>query len=295
MELTSAIYPIESLLANEEGSLAFSVVIDPEGKVAAIIKGTSTGSAVLDTQAYATVQRWRFAPATYDGRTIHASLDLNLTWKLPLESAEPFLLPEDTDMPEEAFAVDGSPPKKIRGSVYSSDYPSVSVSAGEAGETMTKVLIGTTGDVEKAIVVDSSGYKRLDDAALKTISRFKYTPGTVRGRPTAMWSVIRVTFRLYDTGPGRFCHFKPFAERNARHMSDRNDTTVTTSPWYLINADGTIGELLMLTEEGWMRWSAPMVERLNQGRRRTPPPRLQGERRTCWIDNVITVEQAGAN
>jgi TonB family protein len=289
-------YPIEALLAAEEGDVSFSLVIDPEGKVVRVFQGASSGSDRLDTQAHSIAYQWRFTPAMHQGRPVYASYDVKGSWKLPLESAEAFLLPEDTDMPEEAFEQNGSPPRRIDGArPRAADYPSNSVQLGEQGEVIAKALISDVGTVASVLVVDSSGFQRLDDAAVSYINRrYRYEPGKINGRPVPMWIVTRITFRLYE-GDGRFCHFKPFAERNARRMAGMDEEVVKTSPWYLINADGTIGELLMLTEDGWMKWSQPMVARLNEGRRRTRPPVLRGERRLCWVDNTITVDAAGAN
>lgn len=76
-------------------------------------------------------------------------------------------------------------------------YPPISRRMSEEGLVTLLVLIGPDGSVIDAKVEKSSGYARLDQAALdgaKTRCRFK--PGTVDGKPEAMWYRYRYQFKL---------------------------------------------------------------------------------------------------
>lgn len=76
-------------------------------------------------------------------------------------------------------------------------YPAMSRRLGETGKVVVRVLIGADGRAEKAEIAQSSGYQRLDDAALQTArDRWRYVPGTKAGVPTAMWFKVPINFVL---------------------------------------------------------------------------------------------------
>ena len=53
------------------------------------------------------------------------------------------------------------------------DYPALSVRRGEQGQVVLNVLIGIDGKAQKAEIVKSSGFERLDAAALATVQRWR--------------------------------------------------------------------------------------------------------------------------
>jgi protein TonB len=58
------------------------------------------------------------------------------------------------------------------------------------------VLIGVEGKAQKAEIVKSSGYERLDAAALATVLRWRYVPGKRGGVPEEMWFKVPLAFVL---------------------------------------------------------------------------------------------------
>ncbi len=76
------------------------------------------------------------------------------------------------------------------------DYPRMSVRLGEQGQVMVKVLIGADGVPQKAEVQTSSGFERLDKAALDAAMRWRYVPGKRGGVAEAMWYQVPITFNL---------------------------------------------------------------------------------------------------
>ena len=60
-------------------------------------------------------------------------------------------------------------------------YPSASRRNGEAGTTKLEICVNAAGRVTSASVAGSSGYQRLDDAALKWIRGERFRPGKVNG------------------------------------------------------------------------------------------------------------------
>jgi protein TonB len=78
------------------------------------------------------------------------------------------------------------------------DYPSISQRLGETGSVVVELLVGTDGRVTDSRIRQSSGFDRLDKAAIAGLSRCRFTPGTVDGQAEAAWAQMRYTFRTPD-------------------------------------------------------------------------------------------------
>ncbi len=76
------------------------------------------------------------------------------------------------------------------------DYPRMSVRLGEQGQVILKVLIGADGVPQKAELQTSSGFERLDKAALDAAMRWRYVPGKRGGVAETMWYLLPMTFNL---------------------------------------------------------------------------------------------------
>lgn len=76
------------------------------------------------------------------------------------------------------------------------EYPKASRRMGEQGRVILRVLIGTDGRAHRAEVRVTSGYDRLDEAALKAVLAWKYEPGRRHGVPESMWFDVPVQFVL---------------------------------------------------------------------------------------------------
>lgn len=75
-------------------------------------------------------------------------------------------------------------------------YPRMSRRMGEQGAVLVRLLISVDGRAEQAEIRVSSGYARLDEAALETVKRWRYVPGKRAGVPEAMWFNVPVRFVL---------------------------------------------------------------------------------------------------
>ena len=75
-------------------------------------------------------------------------------------------------------------------------YPPISKRLGEQGKVLVRVLIGPDGAPQKAELKRSSGFDRLDRAALEYVMKCRYVPGKVAGVPQAMWHEAPVNFVL---------------------------------------------------------------------------------------------------
>ena len=80
---------------------------------------------------------------------------------------------------------------------FQPDYPPTSRRLGEEGSVILQVLVGTDGKVQDGKIKTSSGFSRLDEAALKHALRaWRFTPGTEDGAPVTVWHSVKVTFKI---------------------------------------------------------------------------------------------------
>ena len=75
-------------------------------------------------------------------------------------------------------------------------YPPLSKRLGEQGNVLVRTLIGADGVPQKAEIKQSSGFDRLDQAALATALRWRYVPGKRAGVPETMWFNVPFSFVL---------------------------------------------------------------------------------------------------
>lgn len=76
-------------------------------------------------------------------------------------------------------------------------YPAMSRRLGEEGTVVLLLTVNEEGRVTEAKVQTTSGFDRLDEAATKEAARsWRFLPGTINGKPSAMQMPIRVTFKL---------------------------------------------------------------------------------------------------
>lgn len=74
------------------------------------------------------------------------------------------------------------------------EIPRLSILRNEQGRVVVAALIDLDGRAQQPYIKVSSGYARLDDAALATVKAWRYVPGKRGGVPVAMWYDIPFTF-----------------------------------------------------------------------------------------------------
>jgi protein TonB len=75
-------------------------------------------------------------------------------------------------------------------------YPSLSARLGETGNTVYKVWIGVDGKPQRAELVSSSGFPRLDKAAYDTVMSWRYVPGKRNGVAETMAFNVPIHWEL---------------------------------------------------------------------------------------------------
>ena len=90
-----------------------------------------------------------------------------------------------------------TPPRAIMATHTIPDYPPVSRRLGEQGMLRLRLAIGADGAVEDARVETSSGYRRLDDAAIQWVkAHWRYEPAMQGPKAIPSTATADVTFRL---------------------------------------------------------------------------------------------------
>ena len=75
-------------------------------------------------------------------------------------------------------------------------YPRLSKDIGEQGVVGVRLFINESGEVKSVTVVQSSGYERLDKAALQLASRIRFKPYLINGTPSRVNAGISIKFQL---------------------------------------------------------------------------------------------------
>jgi protein TonB len=76
------------------------------------------------------------------------------------------------------------------------DYPPQSRRLREQGLVKLRVHVSEEGSTREVMLHTSSGYERLDNAALDAVRRWRFRPAQRAGTPVAGWVVVPVRFEL---------------------------------------------------------------------------------------------------
>lgn len=112
-----------------------------------------------------------------------------------------------TNVTNEKPKVAPPPPKDVvvpprqnkRYPISQPEYPTMSKRLGEEGSVILLLTVDEEGRVTDASVDTSSGFERLDEAAVKEAKRprnWRFFPGTVNGNPAPTQFKFRVVFKI---------------------------------------------------------------------------------------------------
>jgi protein TonB len=77
-------------------------------------------------------------------------------------------------------------------------YPALSRRVGEQGRVLLRVRVDAAGKALEVQLHTSSGYARLDNAALETVRRWKFVPARLGSDPVAATVLVPIAFSLKD-------------------------------------------------------------------------------------------------
>jgi protein TonB len=120
----------------------------------------------------------------------------NVTSERPVAAPPPIAQPK----PVERQVVKTPPSTQGRGArITQPEYPPASRRAGEEGTVQLQVFVQENGRAGEVKVARSSGFPKLDEAAIAEVKRnWRFVPGKEDGKPVSMWHTFAVTFRLTD-------------------------------------------------------------------------------------------------
>jgi protein TonB len=102
--------------------------------------------------------------------------------------------PPPAPPPREAVTV---PPHVDLATSHQPEYPPVSRRLGEAGTVVLEALVDPSGRATDVKVVQSSGFPRLDQAAVDGVkANYRFAPGIVDGKPQPMHYTFKFTWKL---------------------------------------------------------------------------------------------------
>jgi len=109
---------------------------------------------------------------------------------IPVENTDPFIQQEmeaRVELPQyQADYLQNPPPV----------YPRLSQRLKEQGEVLLKVRVGVDGRPLEVNLQQSSGYARLDQAAQKAVTQWRFLPAQQNGKTVAAWVVVPFEFAL---------------------------------------------------------------------------------------------------
>jgi protein TonB len=96
------------------------------------------------------------------------------------------------------------PPVAVTAPIFNADYlknpppayPALSRRIREEGVVVLRVLVSTAGTAQEVQVRESSGHRRLDDAAREAVQRWRFVPAKRGEEPIAAWVLVPVSFKL---------------------------------------------------------------------------------------------------
>ncbi len=75
-------------------------------------------------------------------------------------------------------------------------YPRLAQRRGLEGVVLLEVWVDIQGRVKELRISSSSGHSILDKAALKAVRNWRFSTGSIRGKPEEMWVKVPVRFQL---------------------------------------------------------------------------------------------------
>lgn len=75
-------------------------------------------------------------------------------------------------------------------------YPAMSKRLNETGSVLLRVLVKADGKAADVKLKRSSGFSRLDDAALSAVRDWRFLPAKSNGKPIDYWYDVPINFRL---------------------------------------------------------------------------------------------------
>ncbi|OIR12315.1 gram-negative bacterial tonB protein [mine drainage metagenome] len=131
--------------------------------------------------------------------TKQESLDKDSTQQTSIEAAKTSEFVEEVKQKVEAEAEAVIEPPRF-GAAYlnnpAPEYPSLSRRFGEQGRVLLRVLVSISGNAENVQIESSSGFVRLDQAAIQAVKGWRFIPAKKNSQPISAYVLVPVKFSL---------------------------------------------------------------------------------------------------
>jgi protein TonB len=75
-------------------------------------------------------------------------------------------------------------------------YPQSARRLGEQGRVVLRVLVSSNGEADTVALEDSSGYSKLDEAAIQAVKKWRFVPAKRSNQPISAYVLVPVKFSL---------------------------------------------------------------------------------------------------
>jgi TonB family protein len=157
-------YPPAAVANNEQGTVGLALQIDAGGNTKNIHVTATSGYADLDEAAVACAATWKYHPATQDGHPVEVPWRANVKWAM-----------DYINVP--------TPAGQIPHACESTGFPREVIRSGIGGDVRVLFQISTDGSVKNATITRSSGDQNLDQLTIDCVSKWKYMPVVIDGKP----------------------------------------------------------------------------------------------------------------
>jgi TonB family protein len=176
-------YPAESTKLREEGKCVVRMAVDKAGDIHDPKIITSSGFERLDAACIAAASSGHLLPAMKNGVPIDSTTDMPIVWTLPKSSTLAECMAIPASLPSASTQTDAA--AKPKG-------PKNEISA----RVVLRLFVSETGAVDGVKVDRSSGYTRLDDAAIKGVTGQKMKPAMFGGQAIASCVTMPIVWNL---------------------------------------------------------------------------------------------------
>ncbi|HEY9098362.1 MAG TPA: energy transducer TonB [Thiobacillus sp.] len=124
--------------------------------------------------------------------------------ELPAPITAPTPIPVQAATPTDMAKPVPPPPLAVTQPRFNADYldnpkppyPSASRRMGEEGEVRLRVQVDPAGNTQQIEIYRSSGFPRLDQAALDTVKQWRFIPARQGEQPITAWVIVPIQFSL---------------------------------------------------------------------------------------------------
>jgi TonB family protein len=180
-------YTAEAIRARIQGIVRLEIVVKADGTVGDV-RVVQSLDPLLDSEAIKTAKQWVFAPGIKDGVAVPVAVQIEMTFTLK-DDRGPKVGSPDVFKPGDGVMT----PKVL--SETKPEYPPETKASGVQGLVTLECVVlpsGRVGDV----AVKKSLEPTLDQAAIRAMRQWRFTPGTKDGKPVPVQVEVEMTFTL---------------------------------------------------------------------------------------------------